>query len=85
MIPKRSGTLDLQDPGSGILEHLGSYIFISHGILEILDSAKATLSWDPMDTASRTEKILLDPGDPGSSLDNLPRDLADLGSCPTIM
>ena len=38
----------------------------SHGILEILDPVTATLPWDPKDLGSRAEKILLDPGDPGS-------------------
>ena len=57
-IPERSGMLDPEDPGSWILEDLGCYIFIFHGILEILDPVTATFfSWD----------------------------LADLGSCKTIM
>ena len=55
----------------------------SLGILEILDPVTATLPWDPRDLGSRTEKILPDPGDPGSSLGKLSWDLADLGSYTT--
>ena len=51
----------------------------SLGILEILDLVTATLPWDPRDLGSQTEKILPDPGDPGSSLGNLSWDLAVLG------
>ena len=43
----------------------------SHEVLEILDPFTATLPWDPKDFGSRTEKILLDPGDPGSSLEQV--------------
>ena len=49
----------------------------SHGVLEILGPVTATL---PRDLGSRTEKILLDTGDPGSSLGMLSWDPADLGS-----
>ena len=72
----------IQDPGScGILDPIFSF---SHGILKILDPVTAILPWDPRDLGSRTENILLDPGDPGSSLSKLSWDLADLGSCTTI-
>ena len=54
------------------------------GILEILDSVTGTLPWDPRDLESWTEDILLDPGDPGSSLGKLSWDLVDHGSCTTI-
>ena len=83
-IPKRSGILDLQDPGSGILEGLGSYIFFFRGILNILDPVMATFSRDPKDIGYWTEKILLDPGDPGFSLIKLSWDPADLGPYRTI-
>ena len=43
----------------------------SHGILEILDPATATLPWDPRDLGSQTDNILSDPGDPGFSLNKL--------------
>ena len=70
---------NLQDPRSfGILDLAFSF---SLGILEILDPV---LPWDPRDLRSRPEKILLDPGDPGSSLCELSWDLADLGSYTTI-
>ena len=72
----------IQDPRSwGILDRIFSF---SHGILEILDPVMATLSWDPRDLGSRTEKILLDTGDPGSSLRELSWDLADFGFCTTV-
>ena len=74
-IPKRAGILDLQDPGSEILDIVLSF---SPGILQILDLVTATLPWDPRDLGSRTEKILLDPGDPGSSLSRLSWDIAGL-------
>ena len=54
----------------------------SHGILKILDPVTAILSWDPRDLGSWTEEILLDLGDPGSSLNELSWDLADLGLAP---
>ena len=41
--PKRSGIVDLQDPGSEIFEYLGCCIFNSSWILEILDPVKAIL------------------------------------------
>ena len=67
-----------QDPGScRILDLIFSF---SQGILEILDPVTTTLPWDPKDLGSRIEKILLDPGDPGSSLSKFSWDLADLGS-----
>ena len=84
-IPKRFEILDPQDPGSGILQDLGSCLSFSHGILEILDPVTTTFPWDPGELGSCTEKILLDPGDPGSSLSNLLYDLADFGSYTTIM
>ena len=78
----RSWIPRIQDPGScGILDLAFS---LSHGILKILDPVTAILPWDPRDLGSRTENILLDPGDPGSSLSKLSWDLADLGSCTTI-
>ena len=82
-IPKRSEILDLQDPGPWrILDLLFSF---SHGILEILDPVTATLKGDPRDLGSQTRKILLDTGDPGSSLSRFSWDLADIGSYPTMM
>ena len=79
----RSWIPRIQDPGScRILDLIFSF---SHGILEILDHVTTTFPWDPRDLGSRTEKILLNPGDPGSSLSNLSWDLADLGSYTTIM
>ena len=81
---KRSqGILDLQDPGSEILEYIGSSFLFSLGILGILNPVTATLPWDPRDFGSQTEKTLLDSGDPGSSLCELSWDLADLGSYKT--
>ena len=66
----------IQDPGSRrILDLIFSF---PHGILEILDPVTTTLPRDPMDHGSRTENILLDPGDPGSTLNKLSWDLADL-------
>ena len=82
-IPKRPGILDLQDPGSNILEDPGSCIFIFCWDLRDLGST-ATLPWDPRDLGSRAQKILVDPGDPGSILGKLIWDLADLGSYTTI-
>ena len=71
----------IQDPGScGILDPIFSF---SHGILKILEPVTAILQWDPRDLGSRKENILLDPGDPGSSLSWLSGDLEDLGSCTT--
>ena len=61
----RSWSSRIQDPGScRILDPIFSF---SHGILEILDPVTATLPWDPRDLESQTDKILPDPGDPGSS------------------
>ena len=61
----RSWISKIQDPGfCGILDIIFSF---SHGILKILDLVMAMLPWDPRDLGSRTEKIMLDPGDPGSS------------------
>ena len=63
----------VQDPRSWrILDLIFSF---SLGILEILDPATAALPWDPADHGSRTEKISLAPGDPGSSLGKLWWDL----------
>ena len=84
-IPKTSEILDprIQDPGyCSILDLTFSF---SHGILEILDPVITTLPWDSGDIRSQTEEILLDPGDPGSSLSKLTWDLADLGSSTAIM
>ena len=54
---------------------LGLVFSFSPGILEILDPVSAgsldPLPWDRRDRGSRTEMILLDPGDPGSSLRKL--------------
>ena len=78
---------DPGSPGSRIPDLAGSWILFSfsHGILEILDPFTATFPWDPRDLGSQlTDKILPDPGDPGSSLSKL-WDLADLGSYTTIM
>ena len=58
-----------------MLDHIFSF---SHGILEILDAVTATLPRDTRDLRSRTEKILLYPGDPGSRLSRLSWDPADL-------
>ena len=71
--PKKIRDPGSQDPGSEILEDLGSYILFSLGILEILDfvTVTAILPWDARDLGSRTEKILLDPEDPLSSLGKL--------------
>ena len=57
----------------------------SCGILEILDPVTATLSWDPRDLESQTERMLLDPGNHESCLGKLSWDFVDLGSCTTIM
>ena len=80
---KRSGILDPQDLGSGIVDPIFSF---SHGILKILDPVTAVLPWDPKDPGSwiSDKNILLVPGGPGSSLSKLSCDLADLGSCTTI-
>ena len=83
-IPKRSQILDPQDPGSGILQDLGSCIFTFSWDPKDLDPVTAILPWDPRDLGSQTGKILLDPGGPGSSLSRLSWDLEDLGSCTTI-
>ena len=56
--------------------HVGSYI---------LDPVTATWSWDPGELGSQTEKMLLDPGDPGSCLDKLSKAIANFGSFPTMM
>ena len=71
----------IQDLGVGILDLAFSF---SLGILQILNPVKATLPWDPRDLRSWTEKILLDPEDPGSNMCELSWDLADLGSYTTI-
>ena len=44
MVPKRSGILDPQDPGSGILEDLGSYIFIFSWDLRYLRSCYGNMA-----------------------------------------
>ena len=76
-ITKISGILDLQDPGSGILADLGSYIFIFSWVLR---DVTTILPWDPRDLGSLAENILMDPGDPGSSSRKLSWDLPDPGS-----
>ena len=76
---KRSEILDLQDPGSESWRILDLMFLFSPGILEIMDPVTALLPRDPMDLGSRAEKILLDPGDPESSLSRLSWGLADLG------
>ena len=79
----RSWISRIQDFGScRILDLIFSF---SHGILKILDLVTAALPWDPRDFGSQTDQILLDPGDPGSSLSKLSWDLLDLGSYTTIM
>ena len=79
---RRSGISSIQDPGFyRILDRIFSF---SHGILEILVPV-TKFPWDPRDLGSRTDMILLDPEDPGSSLSSLPWDLADLGSYTIIM
>ena len=79
----RSWISRIQDPGScRILDLIFSF---SHGILEILDPVTATLLWDHMDFGSQTKRILLYPGDPGSSLSKLSCVLADIGSYTTMM
>ena len=78
---------DPGSPGSRIRDIAGSWILyfdFFHGILEILDPV-TTFPWDLRDLGSQTEKILLDPGDPGSSLSDLSWVLADLGSYTTTM
>ena len=73
----------IQDPRScKILDLLFSF---SHGFLEILDPVAATLPRELGDPESETDKILPDPGDPGSRLSKLSWDLADLGSYTTII
>ena len=89
----------IQDPGSWRILNL---IFsISRGILETFDPVTATLSWDPRDLGSLTEKMLLDLGildskiqDPNiqdlgildpGCLGKLPWGLVDLVSPTTIM
>ena len=57
----------------------------SCGMLEIMDAAMATLSWDPRDFGSQTEEMLLYPGDPGSCLGKSALDLPDAGACTIIM
>ena len=72
----------IQDRRPGrVLDLISSF---SLGIIEILDPVTATMPWDPRDLGSRTEKILLDLGDPGYSLGKLSWDLRGLGSCTTI-
>ena len=91
--PGRHVPRSQKDPRSWIpsIQDLGScrildLIFLfSHGMLEILDPVKTTLPWDTRDLGSRREKILLDPGDPGSSWSKLSWDLADLGAYTTKM
>ena len=68
-IPNRSEILDPQDPGSRILQDLGSYIFIFSWDPKDLGSCHGNM--DPRDLGSQTDKILPDPGDPGSSLSRL--------------
>ena len=43
-IPKRSGILDLQDPGFEILEYLGSYLFIFSWDLKDLGSCHGNIA-----------------------------------------
>ena len=54
-------------------------------ILEILDPVTATMLWDLRDLESQTQKMLLDPGNPGSCWGTLLQDPADLGSCTAVM
>ena len=75
----------IEDWGKPPQTELWDAVKIWKNIPWILDPAKGTLSWDPRDLGSRTGKILLDPGDPGSSLSRLSWDLADLGSYKTLM
>ena len=71
-----------QDPGSWrILDLIYSFF---RWILKILDPVIVTFSRDPRDLGSWTDKILLDRGDPGSSLGKLSWDPADLGTYKTI-
>ena len=71
--PPRSGILDPQDPGSDILEDLGSYIFLfsrdpilsrqyNHGILGILDLGQKRSCWilDPTLASYRGISQILD-------------------------
>ena len=51
----------------------------------MLDPVAAALSWGPRDLESQIEKASLNSVDPGSCLGMLSWDLADLGSCTTIM
>ena len=85
------GPKKVRDPGSpgSRVRDLGRILDLifsfAYGILEILNPGAASLPWDTRDLGSRTEEILLDPGDPGSRLSRLSWDLADLGSYRTIM
>ena len=54
---------NIQDPGFWRI--LDLRFSLSRGILDILDHVSGTLSWYPRDLGSKTEKILLDPRDPG--------------------
>ena len=82
-IPRRSVMLDLQDPG--YLRILNLTLLFSHGILDIKNPATSTLSWDPRDLGSQTDKILLDPGDSASCLGKPPWYVVDLGACTAMM
>ena len=73
----------IQDPGSLKILDLTFSFYL--GILEIFDPATVTLPWDPRGLGSRRGKILLDPGDPGSSLSKSSLDVADFGSYLAIM
>ena len=65
----RSWISRIQDPRSWrIVDLIFSF---SPGILEILDPVMAILPRDPRDLGSRIENIIMDPGDPGSSLSKL--------------
>ena len=73
-----SWTPRIRDLGASWILYLFSF---SHEILGVLDPVMAILSRDPryLGSQSQTEKMSLDPVDPGSCLGKLSWDLTGLG------
>ena len=78
---------DTGSPGSRIwdIEKFWIIFLYSRGILGILYPITVTFSWDPIYPGSQTEKMWMDPWDPGFRLVKFSWDLVDLGSCITIL
>ena len=68
-VPRSQNIRDPGSPGCRIRRNwrtLDPIFLFSRGILGILDHIAETLSWDLRDLGSQTERMSLDPGDPGS-------------------